>query len=771
MLLCGVLGRFVIRCLRSAEMGAQLIADIGLGIKKGMPRPDEEYLDRGAKKAFIALTTTRAGLPDVVDLEDHLAREAAFKANNELKRPEPPHLVTWWGDLTDRKHSWPVDRKESRRRVKQMVYELFKGTSFLEWAATKNTRPFPSTSSTNTSSRREGGGFADVQKAVVDSELFDEKEPLLKFTQAVVADDDREFMSFVSAQDARAAGGDALPPTETVWECDPTNLHLKYDMLNNTIRDVYRTGQLDNEVDIVALSEALKVRTITKGNGLRNFLLAPLQDFMWSRLRQHEIFALIGEPLTETHLLNALGGNLADGEAYLSGDYSGATDNLAPWFSEMIAEEITRECKLPEWLGKLFLEALTGHDVRDPESGELRPQRWGQLMGSLVSFPILCIANAVVCRWTLEYSRDRHLGLSDVKMLINGDDCVFKLPIRSLPAWEFIALYHGLAPSIGKYFLSRELVQMNSMNFIIDPHITYSTGKSGLPVARMCPFRYVHYINMGLYYGFGRSTILRKKVKGKLAEEEKSTVMDDIWNMSSRAHDLLRICPTRLRERVFAAYLAHHRPRLVAHVPHMSWFIPKKFGGLGLPIFMSEPDMDKNLDKHLEFLRLERQNLVFRKQTSVSDSFKPTDLDLRIAGGLVDRGETSPTPVADSKLPVRELAATFIPTKRVFTLREYDDTTTNAQACLEVLFRKRMKPEHVEGRLMKTIAGLQFRWQRLTRKSKLGSKRSALTLLSMPEKALLPVVMTNRRAVLPRQPFVSYPGPEWDGSLSLSVDW
>lgn len=741
-LIQGKAGAYLARLLK-LPIRDELIASIGLGVKRGMPRPDKSYLTRGATKAYVALTTERPPQPDISSLD------LRFR-------------YTDWADVPDDLPNYEdeLSRTATKRHVRRIVHELFFGTDFLSFVSSKGSRPFPSTSSTSTSTRGQGGGFSDVQASAEALGLIG-PAPLMDLTMEV---DDEETV----LRKLGMIGEDGPRDVFDSFLADPTRLHLKYDMLYNNIRDAYRKGQLDNEVDIVALSEALKVRTITKGNGLRNFLLAPLQQFLWSRISNHPIFTLIGKPLEEVDVLNSLGTRLNDGRAFLSADFSGATDNVCPWLSDMIAEEISEVARLPPYMTKLFKEALTGHMVRNPDGTGILPQRWGQLMGSVVSFPILCIANAIVCRWTIEFDLKRTVPLNQLKLLINGDDALLRIKPSSLPIWETVSRFHGLIPSVGKFFLSFSLIQMNSINFVLDSHLISDTRPDGVPIERLCPYRMVKYVNLGLFYGLGRSSASLTRRHGEDVEDQ--VKVEDVVHSGSRARDLLRACPTPLVSTLFERYFAFHKANFARVASTLPWFVPQSFGGLGLPSFVEVPDPVGSPENHERYLKLHRLGLVFPADRPCMLRFAPTRLDCRTVGAIMDSGRT-PGPIKmDSTLPIREVASQYIPVTHVIGESSlYDGEAVMAQACLEVLFRKRLSVKEFVGSIEKVLARRGFGWQGQQSK-KLGSERSVFSVLENSLLTFLPIRLFRIKTPYRFPHFVAPFLKGWGGE-DLGINW
>jgi hypothetical protein len=753
-LLSGVVNRFLLKMLKSAQrtgfstrLQLELISGIGLGVKKGMPRPDKPYLTRGATKAFVALTTVRVQPPTIESLEEIIHPEWADRRHDDHARYEQV-----------------VSRATARLQVDRICHELFSGTDYLTWKGTQATRPFPSTSSTNSHSIKEGGGISDIRDFIKEEGLEALGLADLHFQPV----HERAFAELVNME---LGGNDEDLIDVDAYTMDPTAVTAAYDELYEALRLGYvasqydpeaKVGRWNNDVDIVMLAEALKVRGITKGNGLRNFLLAPLQKFMHGRMKVHPVFSLIGQTLTESHVHQILGRELKRDEAYLSGDYSAATDNLAPWLSEMIAESITRQANLPPWMFQLFMEALTMHNIRNPDvKGESKMQAWGQLMGSVVSFPVLCIANAVVCRWTIECAKGRRVGLKDLKVLINGDDCVFRLPIRALPVWERIAAFHGLSPSIGKFFLSKQIIQMNSRNFIREPttHVCIVESKRGA-YATVTPFRELRFVNMGLFYGFGRSMLMdankeNKEEKQKTAVSVRYTLdLEGILNMSSRAHDMLTLCPLEMQERLFHNYLEYHKPAMTHHASLVSWFTPKRFGGLGLPIFRYGPHLEEDPEGFGEFNMLLTKGEIFLRRTTLSKSFHPNVLDRRVIGGLLEHSVAPPALEADKAFPLRRLAGTLFPCKRVLSVTEYDSEIISAFVCLKVVMSVDLLPEVKEGVLAKSFLRLGYWWKSETKKKrKVEQPVSVLALLATSANPQYPVFNLHQRIRPARIPF------------------
>jgi len=80
------------------------------------------------------------------------------------------------------------------------------------------------------------------------------------------------------------------------------------------------------------------------------------------------------------------------GEVFVSGDYENATDGLSTEVSEAILDSLLSKCRYtPEGVRRWALSSLRSK-IRY-EDGEEIEQKRGQLMGNLLSFPLLCLYN------------------------------------------------------------------------------------------------------------------------------------------------------------------------------------------------------------------------------------------------------------------------------------------------------------------------------------------------------------------------------------------
>jgi hypothetical protein len=103
------------------------------------------------------------------------------------------------------------------------------------------------------------------------------------------------------------------------------------------------------------------------------------------------------------------------------------------------------------------------HEVHYPTWTSIDPiqQVRGQLMGSLLSFPVLCLANAC----TLAISQNRKM--EDLPGLVHGDDLAFRTNKTGFKAWKDTAKAIGFELSVGKNYIDPSWVSIDSQVFYV----------------------------------------------------------------------------------------------------------------------------------------------------------------------------------------------------------------------------------------------------------------------------------------------------------------
>lgn len=212
-------------------------------------------------------------------------------------------------------------------------------------------------------------------------------------------------------------------------------------------------------VRVEPIPEPLKVRTITAGIG-DTFCLKPLQRAMWHALGDFPQYCL-------THGTNRLEGAIeriyersGPNDVWISGDYTAATDSFSIEGSKALLEGILESID-HEPTKRWAMKEISPHLLVYPKSSGLEPvlQKSGQLMGSLLSFPLLCLLNDCTAQFS---------GVSPDKYLINGDDILIRATPETYPVWKAQVDKFGLDLSPGKNYIHKSFGTVNSQLIVED---------------------------------------------------------------------------------------------------------------------------------------------------------------------------------------------------------------------------------------------------------------------------------------------------------------
>jgi len=495
------------------------------------------------------------------------AAEVAAERKLTTDVPVPPSIsIRRWGDVTDAEMKNPhivlsVNRNSITQELKRTCRELFEGKQYTNLDRLRHF--VPSTSANYIRSRAEMGAVGELFQ---DEELFEG----LRSVPSRLG---------VSFSEVGRLNHDEMAPQGS-FDFDFSDFQKRFETFY--LRLLEKAWEEVPAVEPLALPEALKARVITKGPPYLMTALKPLQRFMWKTISRHPAFELTGRPIDARYIQKRLGKRLLDGQFFLSGDWTDATNEISSWASEVCVREISQLIGLSGVETELFHRSLTGHVF------SMGLQRSGQLMGSITSFPILCVINAAICRFSAEQAYSKHFTLVTCPLMINGDDVGMRLPSGGRDILVNVARMVGLRESVGKSYWSREFINMNSTNFsfssegFIDAvetrlqHIL--VRRAGLENAEgqtKAHFRLTPYVNLGLLFGMKRSGG-EKVGLGDVVGDQYST-------LGSRARFLASSSPVRLRDAVIQLFVNHHL-RVLRQV-RVPWFVDESLGGVGLPSY------------------------------------------------------------------------------------------------------------------------------------------------------------------------------------------
>lgn len=555
--------------------------------KMGMPRNCEDQIQIAEEKCARHLTTQP---PKIETVKVAIGRDFGEIQTSENSKVElvDPSLVKELNGVDNECfiERFNISKLRMKRQLRRTCRELFKDSHYTKESHYEPC--FPSTSSNYNNTRDMMGAVGTVHDLIhaTDQTGLNLKHPFEldrdgKFTSQLDLSIQDVFFSYQKSTKYGKRGEveDAAFNVQAGLFVETRGKALAGDF--STLKTNWKVfmDTLFNEalveepyVEPLGLLEPLKIRVISKGPPKLYTLLKPLQKFLWRTLKSQKVFELIGEPVTAEHINDLFGIPCAD-EIIINGDYKASTDNLHSWVSETIVNEICdilhENCVdgdfpiTPEFR-EMFVRSLTHHKFYI--DGEWRDQKEGQLMGSITSFPILCIANAAMCRWAMEISDCRSYRLVDrgypgsgriARLKVNGDDCTLVGNRRLLRGiWEAITKFGGLETSLGKTFFShahRPICMINSIAFDFN-------FDSNLWIERK-------YVNMGLLLGKKRSGTEKTEVSysrlGEIHRKLHQTVPQFLWKEVSKR---------------FIYYFGN----TLAKYKNIPWDMPEYLGGPGL---------------------------------------------------------------------------------------------------------------------------------------------------------------------------------------------
>lgn len=252
----------------------------------------------------------------------------------------------------------------------------------------------------------------------------------------------------------------------------------------------YSTGS----AAVKPIFEPLKIRMISAGDYKSNGLYSRLQKTLWQGLQRFPQFNLTGKSVEcsdvewiRSMTLNSRYSPISDFWLWVSGDYSAATDNLNQDASkeacnalsgDPITQKVLVKGMMETTIDFNFMKELNGTDFDFSKFKMIN----GQLMGSVFSFPILCLINIAVYRKVLEAYTKMVWALKDLPVKCNGDDILFLSNPEFYELWCSTIKLVGFEKSVGKNYVSSDTAVINS---------TYFDARADRPVTK------VPYLNMG----------------------------------------------------------------------------------------------------------------------------------------------------------------------------------------------------------------------------------------------------------------------------------
>lgn len=220
--------------------------------------------------------------------------------------------------------------------------------------------------------------------------------------------------------------------------------------LEATLRGGVETSGLEGQ--LILVQSAGKPRPLSKFSASA-LLLKPLHKTIYGHLKRFP-WLLVGPP-TRQRLQKA---GFREGQgALVSGDYKSATDGLSIEVAEVILGSLLDTALfVPESIRSEALRALRPLLFYGDDLDECVKVTTGQMMGSYLSFPLLCLQNYLAFRWSLRGEKDKK-----VPLLINGDDILFQKS-NHFQKWESSIASVGLTVESTKTSVEQDWGTINS---------------------------------------------------------------------------------------------------------------------------------------------------------------------------------------------------------------------------------------------------------------------------------------------------------------------
>nr|WAK77834.1 MAG: RNA-dependent RNA polymerase [Botourmiaviridae sp.] len=226
------------------------------------------------------------------------------------------------------------------------------------------------------------------------------------------------------------------------------------DFLSTCLEGATRPLRVDSGLTVV--QSAGKPRPLSKFSA-DALHLRPLHKAIYDKLSR-EKWLCRGDFTTE--VLQRAGFSYVSGETLTSGDYKSATDNLSIEVAEAILDELLRATVSVPGSMKAYAMNILRPTLFSFEHGidEFVPSR-GQMMGSFLSFPLLCLQNRIAFLFS---GHTVGIDNSEFPCLINGDDILFRSGPQFSAHWMGFVSSLSLEVEKSKTSVSPEYGSLNS---------------------------------------------------------------------------------------------------------------------------------------------------------------------------------------------------------------------------------------------------------------------------------------------------------------------
>ena len=211
---------------------------------------------------------------------------------------------------------------------------------------------------------------------------------------------------------------------------------------------------------------------------------------------------------------------------------------------------------LPKWKENDFFKGFS-YDCVD------FVQQNGQLMGHVLSFITLCIANICSYWKSREDSIGRKISLAELQekyfVYVNGDDILFKSDDRHYKQWLSTIKEFGFEPSVGKNFFTDKFLQINSQLYRIDTYFDEECMETKLKELVFIPF-----VNFGFITNRAKNDCSKDLTVQRIGMQglEEDSMIGRLKSMGFIRSKLIDGLSSKIREKVISLFDCHTRPTL-----------------------------------------------------------------------------------------------------------------------------------------------------------------------------------------------------------------
>ncbi|QGY72601.1 RNA dependent RNA polymerase [Plasmopara viticola lesion associated ourmia-like virus 71] len=214
-------------------------------------------------------------------------------------------------------------------------------------------------------------------------------------------------------------------------------------------------GDIDFRAELTVVQSAGKPRPLSKFSA-GTLYLRPLHKAIYDTLSSQR-WLCRGDVTTEK--LCQAGFVRIDGEVLTSGDYKSATDGLSIEVAEVILEcLLAKSSSVPASIQRAALQSLRPNLFSLSEDLDFVPNI-GQMMGSYLSFPLLCLQNYIAFAYAAHIEGR---NVDEMPLMINGDDILFRSDPEFSQRWMDLVLSLGLEVERTKTSVDHSYGSLNS---------------------------------------------------------------------------------------------------------------------------------------------------------------------------------------------------------------------------------------------------------------------------------------------------------------------